>query len=366
MHRFVAVATCGGSSVGATSSFRHSIFAVLQATIDGFSQLDISWVGENIGASDTMSSVGRSRWLMGSRIIRRFRVVARIRVESVGWRHLLSSSVAVDTSVGEERVLQYMSHGTDSLLRVMVKETLQQVTAELVLGDMLESLLEASIIPKTNLADFSRAHGTLATTRIRTKRNSGDSFVKGDSIRPDVVGSVSWDGHYSSNEALLAHGNTLVLDNNRFRWMIESASRIRLAAEGDTSSNTKKLPPTSKLSDVVGTKVAMDDSMLVKMQQRDPDTLERLSRETLARLAHVEHEIFGGSIRTLHGNTVSRLGHSFGVSSMLDSVVYTNNSWNIVSGKVEVLSDLELALDNFGSGSELGNDLLALFPSNET
>jgi hypothetical protein len=45
----------------------------------------------------------------------------------------------------------------------MVKETLPQVTAELVLGDMFESLLETSIVPKTNLADF----GTCCTRHIR-------------------------------------------------------------------------------------------------------------------------------------------------------------------------------------------------------
>jgi hypothetical protein len=75
----------------------------------------------------------------------------------------------------------------ESLFRVVVKGTLQQVTAA---------------------ADFGRArHGTPATACIRTKRNSGDSFVKGDSVGSDVVDSVIWDGQDSSSEALRAHGN---------------------------------------------------------------------------------------------------------------------------------------------------------------
>mmetsp|Transcript_6844 Transcript_6844/g.15656 ORF Transcript_6844/g.15656 Transcript_6844/m.15656 type:complete len:213 (-) Transcript_6844:2572-3210(-) len=211
---------------------------------------------------------------------------------------------------------------------------------------MSQRPLEAGHIPPSDLGDLVGIHRPLATASVRRKRHAADRLVHDDSIRPDIVGGTGLDGDNLGDDFLLAKWGALVLYYYRLGRVVKASLGVSRRSNRLTASDTKELPSVSEFADIMRSEVAMNETVLVHVKQRNSNTLENLCRERLSTPPHVQHEILRGGICTLHGYAVTGFRHRFAVSCVLDRVVYADDSGNVVTGKVIVLPNLELPLDD--------------------
>mmetsp|Transcript_26767 Transcript_26767/g.58707 ORF Transcript_26767/g.58707 Transcript_26767/m.58707 type:complete len:200 (-) Transcript_26767:518-1117(-) len=179
---------------------------------------------------------------------------------------------------------------------------------------------------------------------------------------------MSWNGNNTCVVTLLSHGvaTSSLFQSDCFRGMIESTRWIRRPSEGNASSDSKHFPTTTELSNVVGTKITMDEPVFVEVKQRDADSLHCLLWKLLSVLSHIKHEILGSCIRSLHGDAVTRLRHGFRIGCVLDCVMNANHSGHVMPRQVEVLSNLQFPFHNFRFRCKFSNDLLTLLSSDQT
>mmetsp|Transcript_2364 Transcript_2364/g.5439 ORF Transcript_2364/g.5439 Transcript_2364/m.5439 type:complete len:252 (-) Transcript_2364:4377-5132(-) len=236
-----------------------------------------------------------------------------------------------------------------------------------VVGNMPQGFAQTIFIPQTNLRDFTRAHRTFSSASVGTKWQPSNPFVKDNSVCPNIVGRMSRDRNNTRVIALLPHWvvASSLFQPNGFRRMIETTGWIGGSAERDASSNSQHLPPTTKFANVVGAKIAMNESMLVKMEQRDTDAFHGLLWELFSVLSHVKHEILCSCISSFHRDAVSWLSHCFRIGCVLDRVMHAYHSGNIVSRQMVVFSNLQFSFYNFRFRCELGNDLLTFLSADQ-
>mmetsp|Transcript_28965 Transcript_28965/g.85682 ORF Transcript_28965/g.85682 Transcript_28965/m.85682 type:complete len:366 (+) Transcript_28965:497-1594(+) len=258
-------------------------------------------------------------------------------------------------------MLQDIPHRIDTLVGVVVQQLCHKVLRHGVLVvDHLQGLLQALLVPSTDLGHLIRAHRALAPTGVWREGDAGDSLIQDDAVRPNIVGRRGGDRNDTGRDGLLPHRRPLDLHHDRLGRVIEAPVGVGRLADRDGPPDTEELPPAPELPNVVRTEVAVDEAVLVHVQEGDTDPLERLRREGLPRLSHVQHEVLGRGVCPLHGDAVPRLGHRLGVRGVLDGVVDADDRGNVVAGKVILLPDLELPLNDVRPGRELRNDLLPL------
>ena len=205
------------------------------------------------------------------------------------------------------------------------------------------------------LRGWAFARPDKAADRWLVQRSCHD---KAEVVRKEVLSLQMWHepGRFEELQALCTERSAAVLVDM-------FAIRDALAAEpgGDGhfvveelesfgSSVLAVIPPADDLlksgKDNAKFQAALDETVLVHVKQRNSNTLKNLCRKGLSTLPHVQHEILRGGICALHGYAVARFSHRFAVRSVLDRVVYADDSGNVVTREVVFLPNLELPLDD--------------------